>query len=58
MSWYSLRVISGKEKATKDNILREAEEAKIETDIEEVPITIVKTGCPFYHGYKNDYKFD
>ena len=36
MSWYSLRVISGKEKATKDNILREAEEAKIETDIEEV----------------------
>ena len=36
MSWYSLRVISGKEKATKDNILREAEEAEIENDIEEV----------------------
>ena len=26
MSWYSLRVISGKEQATKENILREAEE--------------------------------
>ena len=36
MSWYSLRVISGKEKATKENILREAEEASIEDDIEEV----------------------
>ena len=36
MSWYSLRVISGKEQATKENILREAEEASIETDIEEV----------------------
>ena len=36
MSWYSLRVISGKEKATKENILREAEEASIESDIEEV----------------------
>ena len=36
MSWYSLRVISGKEQATKENILREAEEASIEQDIEEV----------------------
>jgi len=36
MSWYSLRVISGKEQATKENILREAEEASIESDIEEV----------------------
>ena len=36
MSWYSLRVISGKEQATKENILREAEEASIEKDIEEV----------------------
>ena len=36
MSWYSLRVISGKEQVTKENILREAEEASIETDIEEV----------------------
>tara|TARA_B100000941_G_C28363652_1_gene478393 strand:- start:153 stop:680 length:528 start_codon:yes stop_codon:yes gene_type:complete len=34
--WYSLRVISGKEQATKENILREAEEASIEQDIEEV----------------------
>ena len=36
MSWYSLRVISGKEQATKENILREAEEKSIEQDIEEV----------------------
>ena len=36
MSWYSLRVISGKEQATKENILREAEENSIEQDIEEV----------------------
>ncbi len=36
MSWYSLRVISGKEQATKENILREAEEASIEKDIDEV----------------------
>ena len=36
MSWYSLRVISGKEQATKENILREALEASIEKDIEEV----------------------
>ena len=36
MSWYSLGVISGKEQVTKENILREAEEASIETDIEEV----------------------
>lgn len=36
MSWYSLRVISGKEQATKENILREAEENSIEEDIEEV----------------------
>ena len=36
MSWYSLRVISGKEQATKENILREAQESSIEKDIEEV----------------------
>ena len=36
MSWYSLRVISGKEQTTKENILREAQEASIEKDIEEV----------------------
>jgi len=36
MSWYSLRVISGKEKVTKENILREAEENEASNDIEEV----------------------
>ena len=36
MSWYSLRVISGKEKVTKENILREADEANVSDDIEEV----------------------
>ena len=36
MSWYSLRVISGKEKVTKENILREADEASVSNDIEEV----------------------
>ena len=36
MLWYSLRVISGKEKDTKESILREAEEAKIDSEIEEV----------------------
>jgi len=36
MSWYSLRVISGKEQATKENILREAEENSIDKEIEEV----------------------
>ena len=34
--WYSLRVISGKEKVTKENILIEAEEAGIKSDISEV----------------------
>ena len=36
MSWYSLRVISGKEKVTKENILRDADEANVTNDIEEV----------------------
>ena len=36
MSWDSLRVISGKEKATKENILREAQEASVSDDIVEV----------------------
>ena len=34
--WYSLRVISGKEQATKENILIEVEEAGIESEISEV----------------------
>ena len=34
--WYSLRVISGKEQATKENILLEVEEAGIESEISEV----------------------
>ena len=34
--WYSLRVISGKEKATKENIILEVEEAGINSDIGEV----------------------
>jgi len=34
--WYSLRVISGKEQATKENILLEADEAGISSDIDEV----------------------
>ena len=35
-NWYSLRVISGKEKATKENILLEVEEAGIKSDVGEV----------------------
>ena len=34
--WYSLRVISGKEQATKENILIEVEEAGISSEIDEV----------------------
>ena len=36
LEWYSLRVISGKEKPTKENILLEAEEAGVSSDIGEV----------------------
>ena len=36
MKWYSLRVISGKEKATKENILFEAEENNMESMIDEI----------------------
>ena len=36
MNWYSLRVISGKEKNTEDNILKEAVDNNISNEIEEV----------------------
>ena len=36
MHWYSLRVISGKEKSAEEHILREADNNKINNEIEEV----------------------
>ena len=36
MQWYSLRVISGKEKSAEEHILREAGDNKIKNEIEEV----------------------
>ena len=36
MKWYSLRVISGKAKVTKENILFEAEENSMSDMIEEI----------------------
>jgi len=36
MNWYSLRVISGKEKSAEEHILREANDHEIANDIEEV----------------------
>ena len=36
MQWYSLRVISGKEKSAEEHILREADDNKIKNEIEEV----------------------
>ena len=42
MDWYSLRVISGKEKNTEENILREAGDKDITTDIEEVFVPFEK----------------
>ena len=36
MKWYSLRVISGKEKAIKENIMYDAEEQKMDTFIGEI----------------------
>ena len=36
MHWYSLRVISGKEKSAEEHILREADNNKITNEIEEV----------------------
>ena len=42
MDWYSLRVISGKEKSTEENILREAGDKDITNDIEEVFVPFEK----------------
>ena len=42
MDWYSLRVISGKEKNTEENILREAGDNDIKNDIEEVFVPFEK----------------
>ena len=42
MDWYSLRVISGKEKNTEENILREAGDNDITNDIEEVFVPFEK----------------
>ena len=42
MDWYSLRVISGKEKRTEEDILREAGEKDITNDIEEVFVPFEK----------------
>ena len=36
MKWYSLRVISGKEKSTKENIMYDAQEQKMEDLIGEI----------------------
>ena len=36
MNWYSIRVISGKEKSAEEHILREADNNKITNEIEEV----------------------
>ena len=42
MDWYSLRVISGKEKNTEEKILREAGDKDITNDIEEVFVPFEK----------------
>lgn len=42
MKWYSLRVISGKEKSTKENILYEAEEQNMSKMIEEIFVPFEK----------------
>ena len=42
MDWYSLRVISGKEKSTEEHILREASDKDITNDIEEVFVPFEK----------------
>ena len=42
MDWYSLRVISGKEKSTEENILRESSDKDITNDIEEVFVPFEK----------------
>jgi len=42
MNWYSLRVISGKEKNTEENILKEANDNNISNEIEEVFVPFEK----------------
>ena len=42
MHWYSLRVISGKEKSAEEHILREADDNKITNQIEEVFVPFEK----------------
>ena len=42
MKWYSLRVISGKEKSTKENILYEAEEQSMSEMIDEIFVPFEK----------------
>ena len=42
MKWYSLRVISGKEKATKENILFEADEQNLSSLIDEIFVPFEK----------------
>ena len=42
LSWYSLRVISGKEKSTETNIMREVNENSISEEVEEVFVPFEK----------------
>ena len=42
MKWYSLRVISGKEKATKENIIFDAEEQNMKYFISEIFVPFEK----------------
>ena len=42
MKWYSLRVISGKEKSIKENIIYDAQEQKMENFI--TALTVEKIG--------------
>ena len=42
MGWYSLRVISGKEKATELSIMREVDENNISGEVEEVFVPFEK----------------
>ena len=62
MLWYSLRVISGKEKDTKESILREAEEAKINSEIEfSIPARSEGYGHPngkWYEKYVTEYLYE
>ena len=42
MKWYSLRVVSGKEKATKENIIFDAEEQNMKDFISEIFVPFEK----------------